>query len=503
MAGGNLAEVSKNNRRKQGLVGFYQRKFFFFAFILIVSYFGFNAIRSNRFAADNIKTTTTNFSSTKEYLVAVSSAGKITVDGVAVNNRINYLSDSDELRLLILDSPGQYISNVQIKLTLPEAVAFETKTELLAIHGVGNTSVSPASDTTLLYDASNVSSNATVSIVAKMPKGTIKPSFSDRILNLLISAKSSSWILVAILLPLITLFSMIVFLIYLRKRQHVDMPDKEIPNPPMAIPPAVVGVLFNQKVGSREVAATLIDLALRGDLVILDQDRGFAFGKGRFDQRLLAYEKILLSKIFKDKLSSNQEEIEERINNHLYSKKMTLVSNGIYSLATMLGYFKVNPQKSHLKYRLIGLSFFSIGLIGFVLNMFYFKDPAYLVFFWVGMMASAVVIFVTAGYLPTRTVIGQEVLSNWLAFRKYLSNPEKIQFSEDNQEIFQKYLPYAMVLNCETNWAKRFSEHNFVMPDWFLTEKNGLSLEDFCLSLFPIVSYVGRSLAALKEPGTE
>jgi hypothetical protein len=58
-------------------------------------------------------------------------------------------------------------------------------------------------------------------------------------------------------------------------------------------------------------------------------------------------------------------------------------------------------------------------------------------------------------------------------------------------------------MNCEAAWAKRFSKHNFMVPDWFLTDKIGLGLEDFCLSLFPIISYVGRSFAALKEPGFE
>ena len=493
----------KISQKKPGTLGFYPRKILFFVSVFALILMGSNILKSNRFSADIYDPSIQSSEQNREIAVSVSNNGRVSIDGKDVKNRLNYLSDSDELRLLVLDKSEQYLDNLKIRLTVPSNVAYETKTELLAIHGVGDISTYIVDKRTILYDVSDVSSAATISIVAKMPKGTINLSFVDKLINLLISAKSSFWILLAVILPLVSFITMILFLIYLRRRQHVDNPDVEISNPPMAIPPGVVGVLYNQKVGSREIAATLVDLALRGDLVILDQDRGFAFGKGRFDQRLLAYEKILLSKIFKEKMTSNQEEVEQRINNHLYSKKMTIVSSGIYSLATMLGYFKVNPQKSHMKYRMVGLSFMILSLIGFFLTMFQFKEPAYLVFFWVGMMASSIVVLSTAGFLPTRTMIGQEVLSNWLAFRKYLSNPEQIPFSQENQEIFQKYLPYAMVMNCETAWAKRFSQHNFTMPEWFLTEKNGLGLEDFCLSLFPIVSYVGRSLSSLKEPGYE
>jgi hypothetical protein len=83
----------------------------------------------------------------------------------------------------------------------------------------------------------------------------------------------------------------------------VVLPDKEVNSLPMAIPPAIVGVLVHQKVRAREIAATLVDLAIRGDILIIDRERGFAFGKGKFDQRLLGYEKILLSKIFRNNLA--------------------------------------------------------------------------------------------------------------------------------------------------------------------------------------------------------
>lgn len=497
--------VAKPKRNKaSSLIGFYPRKFLFFAFILLaISVVGIY-LNDNQLKADENANVASSIPSTGIYDIVLDKNGSFSVNGKNVSAKISLMKNYDELRYLVLDSPGKYIDNVNIALTLPEAVSDSTNADLLAIHGVGQTNISKPDSSRILYSIANVSPTGSISIVAQIPKGIINPTLPMIAYSLALQAKNSFWVVLAIALPILTFFAMIIFVIHVRRRQKIDIPDKESQNPPMAIPPAIVGVLYNQRIGPREIAATLIDLALRGDIVILDQDRGFAFGKGRFDQRLLDYEKVLLSKIFTDKsMSSDQDEVNRRINNHFYSKKISLVSSGMYSLSTMLGYFKVNPIKSHARYRLVGLGFFALGLMGFALNLLYFPDPAYVMFLWIGMMVAALVIILVTKYLPIRTVIGQEVMSDWLAFRKFLANPEKIPFSENNQQIFQKFLPYALVMNCETAWAKRFSEHNFLMPDWFLTEKNGLGLEDFCLSLFPIVSYVGRSLAALKEPGFE
>ena len=386
---------------------------------------------------------------------------------------------------------------------MPEALAYKTKHEILAIHGVESSYSMVKDQDTIFYSASGVSKNATVSVVAQLPKGVISHSVFSQMLVEAQKVGFSWWLVLAIALPLATIIYMMFFLAFQYRMQKVDIPPHETASPPMALPPAIVGALFRQKVGPREIAATLIDLALRKDIVILDRDRGFAFGKGKFDKRLLGYEKILLSKIFKNNISSTEEFVEERIAGHLYSKKMSIVSAGIYSIATRLGYFRVNPRKLHAKYRLIGIMAILMAIAGFVLSFWIKIIPQFTSFFWVGMLISAVIIFATVKNIPVRTEIGKEALSNWLAFRKFLINPEPIEFTPTVHQLFEAYLPYAVVLDCEASWARRFEEHNFVLPDWFITDKDGLGIGDFCLSLFPIVSYVGRSLSALREPGFE
>lgn len=497
--------ITKKIQTKRGFfLGIYKRKLLFFVCLFLVGAgFLYYSKNNNNYQAseevlnDYLPTSALNVD------VNVLKNGEITIDGKKSKYQVSLLRDYDEVRFPVVDKNGNYYSKITIKLTLPEGITGDVHHEILAIHGVGSSSSYIKDASTIVYEANSVSSGATISIVAKMAKGTIKPPLSRLAFNLLEQAKNSFWLLTATILPMITTIFLVIMVAYQYRRQKIEKPTKEISAPPMAIPPAVVGALANQKIGPREIAATLIDLARRGDIFIIDRERGFSFGKGRYDNRLLGFERILLSKIFRDTIKAEQKEIEERFANHLYSKKMSIVTAGIYALATRLGYFKVNPGKIHLKYRLLGIFAFFVAFGGFMVSLSVFTDPPYAIFFWVGMMISALIIAFLAGNMPIRTPIGQEVLTNWLAFQMFLSKEEEFPYSEDNEEIFEKYLPYAIVLNCEAAWARRFLSHNFALPNWFLTEKNGLSIEDFCLTLFPIVSYVGRNLSTIREPGKE
>lgn len=490
-----------NSRKppKRNLFGLYWRKLLFFAGIFLIAIFSYGQI--SYFKADINKYAPSNQASSLSIIVNVLKDGTITIDNKKVSDRVGFVGGKEEIRLPVLDNVGAYYNDVTITLNLPKNVTDKTGIDVKGIHGVSSVNSYIKNANQIVYEATDVQPTATVSIIAEMPSGTINPPLAVRLYSLLNNIKSNYWIVLGIVLPLLTWLYLLMFIAYQVRRQAVDSPKNETGAPPMALPPALVGVLIQQKVGPREIAATLIDLALRGDIMILDRERDFAFAKNKYDQRLLSYERILLSKIFRENMVSGQREIEERISHHLYSKKISAVTAGIYTLATRLGYFQQNPQSTHRKYQIIGILGTIIGISGIALSIMIFQNPPYIVFFWIGMTLSTIIIAALANKIPTRTILGQEALSNWFAFKKYLSSKEKLPFSYENQETFQRYLPYAVVLDCEVAWAKRFSKQNFVLPDWFVSTRSGLGLEDFCLSLFPIVSYVSRSFAAIREPG--
>ncbi len=495
--------MKKKKYKKPAVIGLYMRKLWFFVAVFSVAFLANYIYQNSRVGADVNTAPVYSGSQNKEINIELTEKGQILVDGEDKGNKINYLDNSDELRLLVLDQPDAYIDELTINLVLPKDVAAKTEHQTLAIHGVGSYSSEATSSSAITYKAYNVSQTATVTIVAKMPKGTINKSLYNQAVSYLSNANFSFWVYIAMILPFITFIAMLVFIRFTLRINKVDMPDKSVPSPPMAIPAALVGVLYHQRVTSREIAATLIDLALRKDIYILDRERGFAFGKGKFDQRLLGYEKALLSKIFKNNLSATQEAIQQKVQEQIYSKRVSMVSAGIYAIATRLGYFRENPRRVHAKYWLFGSFAMILGLAGFAFSFVFKVLPAFTAFFWVGMMISALLIIIMSAYIPLRTVLGNDSLSNWLAFRKFMADPSPIEYSPTVYQLFEAYLPYAIVLDCEAAWARRFTQHNFMIPDWFVTDKNGLGIDDFCLALFPIISYVGRSLAAMREPGFE
>ncbi len=482
-------------------VGIYWRKFFLFAGLFAVSILSFQSFKAFQADSNTSSVSSVNIGYDSNYTsqIVIAKDGSITIDGKKAVNKVAVYDAFDELRMPVIDLPANDIALATFVLTLPKNNAKQVTPEILGIHGVGETSFQIQNDNTIIYQAKNISTYATVSIIAKLPKGTISPPISERLLEL-IPKFGTIWLVLGLLLPISTLVLMFFILIKGLKNTKPKRSDVQTEFPPMAIPPGVVGVLYRQKVGPREIAATLIDLALRGDILIIDRSRDYGFAKNKLDQRLLGFEKILLSKIFQNNLYSNKAEVDRRINNHVYSKKISILSLGIYNLATRLGYFKKNPQAIYIKYKVWGFATFALGLAGFALSLYKYPSTLF-AFVWVGMMISALVIAFMSQKIPVRTEQGEEAYTNWLSFKSFLSNTQKIPYTPENQNIFNKYLPYAIVLDCEVEWAKRFSEHNFVVPSWFVTDKDGLDLADFCLSLFPIVSYVSRSFAAIREPG--
>lgn len=482
------------------MLGIYRRKALFFGLIFIM--FGiFLVVRSqNGLKADELLSSGSQGETSYDKTLVVRPNGQV-FEGTKNIGQVVSVDGTDEFRKEVLSRPEEYLTSYKISLLLPQAVAHSSESKFLAIHGVDDYTVKVVSDTEVVYEAIGIGPEAELSVVIKMPSGTIKYSFLNRLKSGFAGFSFSIWLFLATLLP-ITSLVILLYIIFRELPRNSDIPGAMSTSPPMALPPAIVGIIVKQKIGPREIAATLIDLAIRGDIVIVDRERGFAFGKNHLEESLIGYEKVLLGKIFRGAISANRSEIDKRVNNYLYSRKISAFYYLIQILSARMGYLKPNYHKIKMKYTLTAIALFVVGLVGFLLKVLSVTtDPPYVLFFWIGMLISSVMIFALADYIPSRTEAGRAEAANWLSFKKYLVDHSEIEYDEKNYDLFIRYLPYAVVLECEAAWARRFSKHNFSVPDWFVTDKPAVGLEDFCLLLFPIVSYVGRNLDTLKQPG--
>jgi uncharacterized membrane protein len=75
------------------------------------------------------------------------------------------------------------------------------------------------------------------------------------------------------------------------------------------------------------------------------------------------------------------------------------------------------------------------------------------------MILAGLLVLATAGLMPRRTPAGREMYRRVLGFREYMqvAETDRQRFYEE-ANIFEKYLPYAIVYGCVDKWAKAFED---------------------------------------------
>ncbi len=492
-------------------IGFYRSKLMLFLFLVGLTIVGYLLYRNYRTEAIGpyYGEISEAFLSQASSDIEVKTNGTVLIDKEKQPKAIKFYVPYDELRIMIFDQPTEYISYYVARVHLPKDISESQVRQITyAVHGVGGTLNYMADSRTLVYEATDISPGSTLTIVAQFPKGYIMPSWWNVVkFNLAILA-AKSWLYIAIVLPGITLI-VIGFMLFERRSIYLFLPQNELTELPTSISPAISGVLVDGAVGAREIAATLIDLAHRGYIFIINQGNQFYFARrklGTFEatEGLSMFEKALLSKIFlPGAYKSTLADVEMRIGRHIFSRKIANFYLGVYNQATSQGYFKSNPGKVHLAYKYTGIVLFFLTFLGFIYGGITETEPKFSLLFWVGGMFAASLIIKFAPYTPARTRKGNLEFKKWLAFRNYLTEKAPVSITEYNQNKFENYLPYAIVLGSEIEWVKRFADKPFNQPSWYEAPERIITIDDFANKLFPLIGYVADNLARSHDPIVE
>lgn len=489
--------------------GIYKKKLAFFLglFVVLTAIFYYVSTQLSQASINDIAVPTSSGSYTID--INLNKNGEVKVNDKYYNNLITSEKSIDELRYAAAEKEGMFIDQLTVYVHLPQVMtADQVKQDIVTAHGVGQKNFYIQDSQTLVYTASNVSPSATFTIVAQFSKGMFYFPWYKQILYYLYNLPGSVWLAISIIFPVLAL----VMLLFMFRQAIVDWKVKKpvdmVKEPPSDLTPAEVGVLTEGKVSARTVAAILLDLARRNYLSVANNGKEFTFARKRQidlnmsqNVNLKSFEKILLSKIFTaEELTSTVENIQVRIGHHVFSKKVAEVYLEIYQSVTKKGFFMENPSLMHNKFRKWGIVMFFAGLVGFIFGIFIAPDPKFLLLFWAAMIFTSFIIMRMSPQLPARTLTGQKEMDAWLKFKNFLCDATPISYTEGIQEVFEKYLPYAIAMNCEVEWAKRFIEHPFRQPDWYISNKNVVILEDFINELFPVIGFVARELAASREP---
>lgn len=248
--------------------------------------------------------------------------------------------------------------------------------------------------------------------------------------------------------------------------------------PPEGVRPGEVGTLVDEKADPVDVTATLVDLAVRGWLRIEEVPRSNPKKKAKDwtlvqlknkDGSLLPYEDELLASIFASSTTVKLSDLKTT-----FAASMAKVQDGLYDHVTEAGWFKANPKSVRTAWHATGIVLIVAGAI---LTFFAFAagaSVAGIALVPLAIAAVGVVVTIMGNAAPARTADGTAVLAQSLGFRRYLATAEANQLRfEEGEDIFSRYLPYAIVFGLADRWARVFSElaaqgRAFEQPSWYV-----------------------------------
>jgi len=248
--------------------------------------------------------------------------------------------------------------------------------------------------------------------------------------------------------------------------------------PPDQLTPGEVGTLIDNSADMRDITSCIVDLAVRGYMVIEaheknsmlglihDKDYNFILKKDRAEwSTLKPHEQVLLNGFFA--MGTAGETISmSSLENHFYKNLPDIKSRIFESLVTH-GYYRRRPDSVRASYLGIGVV---VGLLlawggnGIASSM----GMAPLTFIIAGILSGGVICGF-GWFMPAHTEQGARAMEGVLGFEDFLVHVDSDRFNRTikTPQMFEKFLPFAMALGVEKNWSKAFQGIMTQPPDWY------------------------------------
>ena len=225
--------------------------------------------------------------------------------------------------------------------------------------------------------------------------------------------------------------------------------------PPDDLRPAEMGLILDERADTQDVTATIIDLAVRGYLKIKEIPKEGLFGSTDWEltkveraDELSDYERKLYDGLF---MTGTPVEMSDLKNT--FAPRLQTVKDSLYSDSMKRKWFGQKPETARTAWVLVGVGVLVLGialsfLSGYFLGRALIATPVIL---------AGLVLVILSRAMGRRTSTGSEALRRVLGFRLYISTAEtRRQEFNEQENIFAKYLPFAIVFGCVGKWAKAF-----------------------------------------------
>ena len=227
--------------------------------------------------------------------------------------------------------------------------------------------------------------------------------------------------------------------------------------PPDGLRPGQMGVILDEEADTLDVTATIIDLAVRGYIHITEIPKKGWLGHADWklnrlkaaDRQLLGYESRLLTSLF----SGHGDEVEMSELKDKFHDKLEKVRDDMYSDAMTNKWFDRRPDSTKGQWMFLGIALIVVGVV-LSFAMGYVAGRALI---GAGVAVAGLLLLILSPSMSRRTALGSETLRRTLGFRLYISTAEtRRQEFNEQENIFARYLPFAIVFGCVDKWAKAF-----------------------------------------------
>lgn len=377
-------------------------------------------------------------------------------------NTLSFYDDFDELYWNVNGFEWQFdIDKVSATVILPNKTRpLQTACYTGEYGSQANDCISEVNNNKAYFEATNLQPNKNLTIAVGFNKGIVKgpppPSFLEKYIILILGI----------------ILNIILSIYYYKTwcKYGVD-PPKPTPNLIFDVPnnlsPASIGIIYKEYYWDKILIASMANLGVKGFIQIKEADNENVFD-------IMNPKQYTITKL--KEATPDLPSEETIILKYLFdNRENTITINGSYNstLKEMVTHFKNDIRKKHKSLinegnnsKFLKIPFLSIlgyTVISLILNYFYRTNNFKLLFF-LPLFISLVLFFVYLNLIERPSEKKLEIQSLIEGFKMYLMATEEKLSEQSNPpeitlEIFEKYLPYAIVLGVDRIWGENFRQN--------------------------------------------
>ena len=427
-------------------------------------------IRDDRGVALKYETTSEgDYKKFKVYIPGAVNTTRTVIIGYRVSNALRYFDDHDELYWNVTGNEWPVpIRRASALITLPPGAAEAVRaTAYTGPYGARG------QDYRLEMSGSIVAVETTRALAYKegltvavgWPKGVVAgPSATARAWDFFLEY-------MILLLPVVVFVG--YFAVWRRVGRDPQLARSVMPRyePPDGLRPSEVGALVDGRVDQRDIAALLVDLAVRGYLKIEEgKEDGWLLDSTTYSfyrrkepaawTELTPFEVEMMTGLFGTREFVSLDDLKNRFYQHL-----EVIRNQVFSSLRHRHYFRFRPDRVRVLTNIVWLLVSGGSVAAAITSVVALgANPLYA---GAAALLAIIMALIFTRIMPAWTMAGARARLDALGFEEYLARAERDRLKLATPETFEKFLPYAMAFGVEEQWAKAFEGLYTQPPDWY------------------------------------